>query len=91
MSSLDGLPSDFWLFALLSNICSFAVVVVPAAIIVRHVKKNPHLMAGHAILRVCVQGQDDGQPVDADQQKAEALAEAQAEDAETFPVKVGEL
>ena len=43
---------------------------------------------GHSILRLCVQGQDDGQPVDAETQKADALAEAQLEDAEDFTTKV---
>ena len=92
MSLFEGLPKDFWLFALLSNIFSFAVVVSPAALVIRHVKKNPQLMAGqslgHSILRLFVQGQEDGQPVDAEQQKADALAEAQAEESEAFSTKV---
>lgn len=92
MSFVADLPTDFWLFSLLSNIFSFAVVIAPAALIIRHVKNNPHKMAGqsliHSILRLCVQGQDDGQPVDAETQKADALAEAQQEDAEDFTIKV---
>jgi len=95
MSLFDGLPKDFWLFALLSNIFSFAVVVAPAALVIRHVKKNPQLMAGqslgHSILRLFVQGQEDGQPVDAEQQKADALAEAQAEESEAFSTKASKL
>jgi len=95
MSFVADLPTDFWLFSLLSNIFSFAVVIAPAALIIRHVKNNPHKMAGqsfgHSILRLCVQGQEDGQPVDAETQKADALAEAQKEDAEDFTTKASKL
>jgi hypothetical protein len=39
-------PTDFWLWNLLGNLFSFAVVVIPAGLVVRKLKANPENIAG---------------------------------------------
>jgi adenosine 3'-phospho 5'-phosphosulfate transporter B2 len=92
MDAISSLPDDFWLFSLLWNMASFAVVVAPAAYAIRYVKANPSLMAGQSlhcsIIRLCVQGQEDA---NSERSKADAADAAAAEEAETFAVKSAKL
>jgi hypothetical protein len=39
-------PADFWLWNLIGILLSNAVVVAPAALVVRHYKANPEKMSG---------------------------------------------
>jgi len=63
-SSWTSHPADFWLTNLLGNILSYAVVVVPAGFLIKHLKANPDRMTGQGFLwscvRLCVVGQPDG-------------------------------
>ena len=43
----DASAGDFaWVYTLFANVFSYALLIVPAAFLVRHVKANPDLMSG---------------------------------------------
>eukprot|EP00041_Stephanoeca_diplocostata_P033108 m.1084517 g.1084517 ORF g.1084517 m.1084517 type:complete len:412 (-) comp24273_c0_seq2:4951-6186(-) len=65
MPAIEGaaVDPDWWLANLLGNIFAYALVIVPAGLLVNYLKKNPDQMSGPgffmSMLRLCVVGQPE--------------------------------
>ena len=38
------MPQDFWLFNLILNLSTYAVLVLPAALAIQHLHQNAHIL-----------------------------------------------